>query len=267
MVGSADLAPADLVAMVGTHLPVEDHSSVWEGVFDRMLTRVLPCSFPATSVAVARTELAETCAATLRAGHQALALPATRGLAACTSDADVLAGWLVAGRTGHAIDVDTNLRWRIIHRLAELDGVGPDRIQKEAADDPSTQAETGAVRAAAALPSPDAKQRAWDLMSADDVSNRSFTAAAEGFWVPEQAELLTPYVGRYLEEAPGWAARRGQGFSVSVAAAFPLFAVDETTAAGLQAALAGDVPTVLRRLWDDILDDLVMTQKARTRWT
>ncbi len=180
MVRSADLAPADLIAMIGTHLAVEEHSSVWEGVFDHTLTRVLPCSFPVTSVAVARAALAETCAATLRAGHQALALPATRGLAACSSDADLLAGWLVAGRTGDGIEVDTNLRWRILRRLAELDGVGPDRLQKESDADPSTQAETGAVRAAAALPSPDAKQRAWDLMSADDVSNRNFSAAAAG---------------------------------------------------------------------------------------
>ena len=268
MVHSGDLEPADLIVMIGRHLAVEEHSSVWEGVFDHTLARVLPGSFPVASVAVARAGLAEACAATLRAGHpRSLALPATRGLAACTSDADLLAGWLVAGRTGHGIEVDTNLRWRILRRLAELDGVGPDRIQKEAAADPSTQAETGAVRAAAALPSPDAKQRAWDLMSADDVSNRIFTAAAEGFWVPEQADLLTPYVGRYLEEAPRWAARRGQGFSVGIGAAFPSFAVDETTVAGLQAALAGDVPTVLRRLWDDILDDLVMALKARSRWT
>ncbi len=85
--------------------------------------------------------------------------------------------------------------------------------------------------------------------------------------MPEQADLLTPYVGRYFEEAPGWAARRGQGFSVAIGAAFPWFAVDETTAAGLQAALAGDVPTVLRRLWDDSLDDLVMALEARSRWT
>ena len=254
--------------MIGTHLAVEEHSSVWEGVFDRTLAQVLPGSFPVTSVAVARAGLAETSAATLRAGHQgALALPATRGLAACTSDADLLAGWLVAGRTGHGIEVDTNLRWRILRRLAELDGVGPDRIQKEAAADPSTQAEMGAVRAAAALPSPDAKQRAWDLMSADDVSNRTFTAAAEGFWVPEQADLLTPYVGRYLEEAPRWAARRGQGFSVGDRCCVPLVCCGRDNRRRLQAALAGDVPTVLRRLWDDILDDLVMALKARSRWT
>ena len=70
MVHSGDLAPADLIAMIGTHLAVEEHSSVWEGVFDRTLARVLPGSFPVASVAVARAGLAETCAATLRAGRQ-----------------------------------------------------------------------------------------------------------------------------------------------------------------------------------------------------
>ena len=133
MVHSGDLGPADLIAMIGTHLAVEEHSSVWEGVFDRTLARVLPCSFPVTTVAVARARAGRNVRRhppSRPSRESALALPATRGLAACTSDADLLAGWLVAGRTGHGIEVDTNLRWRILRRLAELDGVGPDRIRR-----------------------------------------------------------------------------------------------------------------------------------------
>jgi len=268
---TGDLHPDELLRLVGVHLAAEPHSSVWEGVFGRCLGLLSPLVSP-EGFGQARQALAEMCAATLRAasaaGGDSLVLPATRGLAACTSDAKLLLAWLDkghtdSGRSDGGVAVDTDLRWRVLRRLAELGAVDEQRIDAEAAADPSTEAETGAARARAALPAAQAKEKAWQLLAADDVPNRVFSATAEGFWVPEQADLVTAYVDRYFAEAPAWAARRGQGFSLVVGGAFPRLEARAETATALGEALAGDVPTVLRRAWEDQLDDLNLALAAQ----
>ena len=160
-------------------------------------------------------------------------------------------------------DPDPDLAWRILVRLAELGAVDADRIERFEARRPSAQARTGAARALAALPTTEAKERAWEVFSADEVDNRVFHAVGLGLWTPEQAALSAPYVERYLAEAPLWAARRGQGFSRTVGGVFPLHAVAETTREGLRTALDGEVPTVLRRAWNDRLDDLELDLQVR----
>jgi len=264
-----ELHPDLLLELVGTHLAAEAHPAVWEPVFARSLS-LLPALVSPDGFGAARQALADTCTATL-ASFEALALPATRGLAACSSDADLLLGWLDAGRTGmgrtgDGVAVEADLRWRVLRRLAELGAVDVHRIDDEEAADPSAESQTGAARARAALPTATAKERAWQLLATDDVSNRVFGATAEGFWVPEQADLVEPYVDRYLAEAPAWARARGQGFSIVLGGGFPRLAARAETAQALSEALAGDVPTVLRRAWEDHLDDLNVALAARRAW-
>ena len=93
---------------------------------------------------------------------------------------------------------------------------------------------------------------------ADDpeVSNRLYAALAAGLWSPVQTELLAPYVARYFAESPGIAERRGQAFSQVVGRAFPALALEPAQVQLLRDALAGEVPPVLRRHWQDRLDDL-----------
>jgi len=160
-------------------------------------------------------------------------------------------------------DPDPELAWRILVRLAELGAVGAGRIERFEARQPSAQARTGAARALAAMPTTEAKARAWEVFSADEVDNRVFHAVGLGLWTPEQAALSAPYVERYLNESPIWAARRGQGFSRTVGGVFPMHAVAETTREGLRTALDGEVPTVLRRAWNDRLDDLELDLRVR----
>ncbi len=153
--------------------------------------------------------------------------------------------------------LDPELRWQIVHRLAETGAVDQSFIDAERARDGSAGGELGAATAHAAFPNEATKAEAWQAMMADGtVSNRMFEALAAGLWSPEQAELLRPYVARYFIEAPAVAERRGQAFSQVVGHAFPglWLAPDQVTL--LVEALAGDVPTVLRRVWDDRYDDV-----------
>ena len=62
---------------------------------------------------------------------------------------------------------------------------------------------------------------------------------------------------RYLTECPAVAERRGQAFCGVVGDAFPQVALDDEQLALLRTALEGELPTVLRRDWEDKYDDLV----------
>jgi aminopeptidase N len=66
---------------------------------------------------------------------------------------------------------------------------------------------------------------------------------------------MAPYVVRYLREAPAWAAR-GQAFAQVVGRARPGIALTDAQVGLLEQALAGNLPTVLRRQWEDWRDDL-----------
>ncbi|MEU9387112.1 ERAP1-like C-terminal domain-containing protein, partial [Streptomyces sp. NPDC048279] len=124
----------------------------------------------------------------------------------------------------------------------------------------------GAARCRAALPDPEAKRRAWEAMfTGDDLSNYLFTATAQGFWHPEQADLVREYVPRYYQEAAAVAARRGPAIAaVAGREAFPSHAVDaENLALGRACLRDGDPVTALRRRLTDELDDLERALRIR----
>ena len=190
-----------------------------------------------------------------------VAVVLSRVLAETTPDAVLLEQWLVDRATHTGIELDPTMRWSAIRRLAALGALTPEQIDDERHGDGTVVGELGAARALAAIPHPEAKARAWARMFEDPhVSNRMFVATAEGFWDPEQVELVHPYVARYLAEAPAVARARGQAFSLLVGRAFPNIPLGEPDVAAVEAALAGDVPTVLRRAWEDRLDDLRLTR-------
>ncbi|MGI9158079.1 MAG: aminopeptidase N [Marmoricola sp.] len=266
LVAQAELAPVDLLHLVGDQLATERSPAIWEAVVGQTLRVVLPRYLVHDQLLLARSVLTEVAAATA-AATSSLRLAATRTLATCASSTDLLLGWLDAERTDTGLEVDSELRWRVLTRLAELGEVDADRIDGEAAADRSSQAETGAARARAAIPTRQAKEDAWSVFSAPDVGNRVFRAVADGLWVPEQADLVAPYVDRYLAEAPAWAERRGQGFSRVLGHAFPAHAATPEALTGLATALAGSLPTVLRRAWEDERDDLEAAAAVRSRWS
>ena len=88
------------------------------------------------------------------------------------------------------------------------------------------------------------------------LSNREFSATAAGFWDAEQTALVHPYVEPYLTDLLALARTRGQAFAHLVARAFPAVPLLDEHVAALERVLAGEVPTVLRRGWEDALDDL-----------
>jgi aminopeptidase N len=258
LVRCRELTAEEFLGLVTRHLPREPRVGIVEGVLAWTEWGLVPRYVAPAAVGDAQAQVAAACEAGLAsAPDPEVALALTRGLAGTTPDALLLQGWLVDRATHTGIDLDQRLRWTAIRRLATLGAITPAEIDEERLGDGTTVGELGAVGALAALPDPQAKARAWSTMFEDpDVSNRVFTTTADAFWQPEQRELVHPWVERYLADAPAVALQRGQAFSQLVGRAFPAIPLDDADVDTLARALEGDVPTVLRRSWEDQLDEL-----------
>jgi aminopeptidase N len=238
--------------LVDRQLPAERHASLVGAVVDAALGPILSTRVPASDAAAVQLRLAAACRAGLEGGGDPEAF--TRALAGASRDAEELSRWLGDNRTDHDVALDPKLRWRVVQRLAALGALDAAEIETERRRDGSADGDLGAATALAVRPTAAAKAEAWAALTEDGISNRRFSAIAAGLWPAEQAELGAAYLPRYLEAGPRWAAR-GPAFSARVGDAFPRFHLDVVQLGLVREALSGDVPTVLRRAWEDALDD------------
>lgn len=251
----AALPVEDLLDALARLLPAETPDTVG-AVLARVLGRVIPLRVPGAGAAGVLRRLAALCAAALPgAASEEHRLVFLDGVVAGTDDAALLQGWLDAGDAA-GIALYPGLRWRLLTRLAALDAPGTEeRIAAAVAADPGVDAELGAARARAARPEAAAKAAAWERIDDPATSNRLFEALVTGFWQVEQADLLAPYVERYLACAPTWAAR-GTAAAQAAGHAFPAIALTPAQLEAVRAAVSDPaVPPLLRRAWEDHLDD------------
>ncbi|HYF71844.1 MAG TPA: aminopeptidase N, partial [Nocardioides sp.] len=229
------LEPLAFLDLAGRHLPGERSATLASAVLTRTLDRVLPLRVPAAAAAAAHDGIASACETGLmHAGTPELALAFASGLASTSREAATLSAWLESGSVGD-LPLSPALRWRAVRRLAETGAADEALIERQRRREPGLDAELGAAAALAARPSVRAKDEAWAAAADPGVDNRRFGALMEGLWSTEQAQLLAPYVDRYLREAPGWA-RRGQAFAEVVGRARPALVLDAAQVTALEQA-------------------------------
>jgi aminopeptidase N len=265
------LPPTAYLEAARTHLPHETDLALVQGVLafasaqiaDRYLT---PEERPA-----ALTTLSSLCRDLIRrtedGDNPGLRLIAVRHFIDVAAHPDTITAWLADGTVPGGPELDPELRWRVLARLAVLGATDEAAIAAELDRDPSATGQEGAARCRAALPDERAKAVAWEAMfGSDDLSNYLFTATARGFWQPEQADLVREYVPRYYEDAVAVAARRGPAIAEAAGRwAFPAHAVDAETLRLGEACLrdANPIPSLHRKLVDQ-LDDLARALRVRT---
>ncbi|MEV7451022.1 aminopeptidase N [Streptomyces nigra] len=270
MVRDGELAPSDYLATAGAHLPEETDLALVQGVLAFAAGHITDRYLRPEERPAALTTVTSLCRDIIRrtedGDHPGLRLIAVRHFIAAAAHPDTIAAWLAEGTVPGGPELDPDLRWRVLARLAVLGAVDEDAIAAELDRDPSATGQEGAARCRAALPAEDSKARAWDAMfSSDDLSNYLFTATAQGFWQPEQADLVRPYVARWFQDAPALAARRGPAIADAVGRhAFPAHAVDtETLRLGEACLKDADPAPALRRRLADHLDDLARALRVR----
>jgi aminopeptidase N len=258
MVRRGDLPAADFLGLLTRHLPRERRVGIVEAVLGWTLGTLVPRHLAPGEVVDAVARVAAACETGLASEpEQPVAVSLTLGLARTTPDAVLLQRWLLDRETHTGMPVEPDLRWSAIRRLAALGETSVDEITDERLSDGTIVGVLGAATALAALPTPEAKAVTWERLTAEPVlSNREFTATASGFWDAEQTALVHPYVEPYLTDLLALARTRGQAFGHLVARAFPAVPLLDEHVAALETALTGEVPTVLRRGWEDSLDDL-----------
>ncbi|MER7574725.1 aminopeptidase N [Streptomyces sp. NPDC126514] len=253
-----------------TNLPHETDLALVQGVLGFASVQVADRYLAPEQRPAALATLASLCRDLIRrtedGDHPGLRLIAVRHFIDVTAQPEPIAAWLADGIVPGGPELDPELRWRILSRLAVLGATDESAIAAELERDPSATGQEGAARCRAALPDPEAKARAWEQMFAtDDLSNYLFTATAQGFWQPEQTELVRQYVPRYYRDAVAVAARRGPAIADAVGRwAFPVHAVDAETLSLGEACLreADPIPALRRKLVDQ-LDDLGRALRVR----
>jgi aminopeptidase N len=181
-------------------------------------------------------------------------------------------GWLAGVDVPDGLTVDTDLRWRLLQALVAHGAATEADIDAELARDRTDSGRRQALRARALIPTPEAKQRAWQRAVHDDALPRADTVAiVGGFNHPAQRSLLTPYAAKYFAEiADLWARRTSEQAQPVVTGLFPSWAVDKATVDAADAWLADqshpcDDPkwTQLCRLVTEGRADLVRALAAR----
>ncbi|MEV0120119.1 aminopeptidase N [Streptomyces sp. NPDC050703] len=270
MVRDGELPPARYLKAALTHLPEESDLAIVQGVLTFATAHITGRYTGPGERPAALATLGELCRDLIRrtedGSHPGLRLTAVRAAIDIATQPAPLEAWLTEGTVPGGPELDPELRWHILTRLAALDATDEDTITAELARDPSATGQEGAARCRAALPEAAAKRTAWDAMFAtDDLSNYLLKATAQGFWQPEQADLVREYVPRYYEDAVTAAARRGTAIATVIGGfAFPAPLVEaETLRLGERCLRDADPTPALRRRLTDQLDDLARALRVR----
>ncbi|OKK08755.1 aminopeptidase [Streptomyces sp. CB03234] len=270
MVRDGELEPTAYLQTARAHLPEESDLAIVQGVLGFASTHIADRYVPAEDRPAALALLTDLTRDLIRRTEDGrdpgLRLTAVRHYIDATDRPGTLHGWLDEAGVPGGPELDPELRWRILARLAVLGATDEAAIAAELDRDPSATGQEGAARCRAALPTAEAKQAAWHRMfTSDDLSNYLFTATAQGFWQPEQAELVREYVPRFYPDAAALADRRGPAIAEAAGRyAFPAHAVDTAHLRLGEQHLADDnlLPALRRKLTDQI-DDLRRALRVR----
>jgi aminopeptidase N len=179
---------------------------------------------------------------------------------------DALAGWLAGDGVPEALAVDTDLRWRLLQALAAHGVMGEDEIAAEQDRDATATGRRQAERTRALLPTPAAKERAWQrAMRDDELPNAISEAIIAGFSHPVQKQLLVPYLDRYFTEiADVWDRRTSERAQSCVVGLFPSWVVEQRCVDAADSWLeATEHPPALRRLVSEGRAGVVRALAAR----
>jgi len=168
------------------------------------------------------------------------------------------------GRTTlDGLDIDTDLSWQLLVSLAAGGFVTAADVDAALAADNTAKGGEFAAQAKAALPSPAAKQAAWDsLVTSDDLPNTVVRSAALGFTHPAGATLLKAFVDPYFEMLlPIWNGRTYQIANYLITGLYPSALADAALRDATRAWLAAntEAPAALRRL---VAENLAGVERA-----
>ena len=179
-----------------------------------------------------------------------------------------LRGLLDGAFTIRGLEIDTELRWHLLHRLVVLGVAGDVEIEAEVQRDPTAAGQRHAASAKAARPTAGAKAEAWRLAVEDETLPNAVQAAViSGFWQAEQLEVLRDYVEPYFAAIGHvWATRTAEMAQQVVVGLYPSLLVSPEIVVRTDAYLAaGEVQPALARMLLEARDGVVRALRAQGR--
>ncbi len=263
MTRQAEMKARDYVALVQRGIAAETEVGVVQRLLLQAQTAINSYADPSWAIKHGHPEFADAVlelARTAEAGsdHQLAFVNSLTVLKLSDRHAEVLKGLLdgdVSGQGCGGLEVDTDLRWRLVSALAaagaiDADGLASPTIEAEAERDNTAAGARSAAAARAARPDSAVKEHAWTTVVDDDsVPNVTARSIIGGFAGPGQGELLQPYVERYFAAIEGvWARRSSEVAQTVVIGLYPSWSISAESVAAADAFLDKDLSPALRRL-------------------
>jgi aminopeptidase N len=124
---------------------------------------------------------------------------------------DLLAGLLSGSEVIEGLDIDTELRWQLLQRLAAAGRAGDAQIDAELARDHTNAGQRYAAACRASVPDAEHKAAAWQaLTESGDLGIEEIAAIGFAFNQVEHAAVLASFTERYFAQLPElWARHDG----------------------------------------------------------
>ncbi len=255
---NAAIDPADVIDLLEAGLPVEDSDDAVFYTMPWAITKVAPLvADPAAALRRIST------AALAKVGDSVpgstLQLSAFQAAVSSTTDSGQLRSWLEGRVLPDGVEVDLDLRWRILVQLAVLGETDRDELGAALDAEPTARSRVEHTRATASLPDAEAKAWAWARFTGEvDVPNYELEAAGLGLWRTGQEHLTDEYVDRYFADVPRTVEVRS-GWVLAEAAQFffPATSLTDETLAKARALIDLDgLDASIQRRVVDLTDEL-----------
>ena len=204
MTRDAEMPSGRFQKLVLANITAEDSSSVVRTLLGQLETVAGPYAAPqrraerSASAASALWELASSAPA--GSDSQFQFVEAFTHLACTDSHREILKGLFDGSVQLPGREIDTDLRWSLVIALAALGGIDEAGIDEVLAADDTQSGRKSALTAKAALPTPEAKEKAWkSTIEEDTLANESVTSVVLGFNRVIDPALIAPYQSRYFE--------------------------------------------------------------------
>ncbi|MEX5295793.1 aminopeptidase N [Kocuria sp. CPCC 205268] len=175
---------------------------------------------------------------------------------------DVLEQLLDGRRSLPGLPLDTDLRWSLLTALCAGGRLGDEAVDRMLAEDDTENGAIAAARARAAIPTPEAKARAWQQIMVDgSLPNSIQDAAIDGFRTAADPSLLEPWAERYFAAIPDvWRTRTHELAQQIAVGMYPNIPAQQTVDA--TDAFLADLPEDLHGLRRLVLERRDATARA-----
>ncbi len=199
--------------------------------------------------------------------HQLAFVRNVIALARTAEHISLLKSWLDGSATPTGLTIDTDLRWAFVSRLASLGELPENAIDEELARDNTAGGQRQAASARAALPTADAKAKAWaSVVESDELPNAILNATVGGFAQPDQRELLVPYVDKYFAALTKiWQTRTNEIAQSLTTGLFPSLLASEDILQRADKFLANDKDAGSTRLVKELRDNVARSLRCQAK--